>query len=294
MTANANDLAQRYLQHLTAGDLELLSREVADVHSHPEGLLAALSSKRLAEAVFTPAERAVHGPLGGTCSPFLVFAVAIEQAAAELAGATFVVERLGSRMRAPVFDVDALRTFLADRWRRLFLAELLASYTHVASGSVLISTRRGWRRRRFSELDPVHMAALAEVVSPAERPGVFRRLGDLALFLTGIFPDAVARRGLGPLEEGRLLRAGRGLPPPKGGHVVAPGGLGDDTTIALLERLGRRWYGAAAQAMPKPVPADLQVIGELADRFSEARRVLNVVTDRFLFASRASFFGFEA
>src|SRR5256885_13132420 len=38
---------------------------------------------------------------------------------------------------------------------RLFLAELLASYTNVASGSTLVKTSRGWPRHRFSELDPM-------------------------------------------------------------------------------------------------------------------------------------------
>ena len=107
-----------------------------------------------------------------------------------------------------VLDAAQLCDFLAAPWRRLFLAELLASYTHVASGSVLVSTRRGWRRQRFSELDPVRLAGLLEVISESERPGILRRLGDLTLFLTGVFPDYVARRGFGPIEESRLLRAG--------------------------------------------------------------------------------------
>ena len=70
------------------------------------------------------------------------------------------------------------------------------------------ATRRGWRRRRFSELDPVQLAGMLEAVSPAERPGVLRRLGDLALFLTGVFPDHTASTPLGrPLSEAALLRS---------------------------------------------------------------------------------------
>ncbi len=72
--------------------------------------------------------------------------------------------------------------------RRLFLAELLSSYTHVASGTVWAKSGGRWRRRRFSELDPVQLARLAEVVPDWERLAVYRRLGDLALFLTGVFP----------------------------------------------------------------------------------------------------------
>ena len=63
------------------------------------------------------------------------------------------------------------------------------------------------RTRRFSELDPVRMAGLLEAVPQAERPGVYRRLGDVALFLTGVFPDYATTRALGPVNAARLLRA---------------------------------------------------------------------------------------
>src|SRR6266540_1530599 len=115
----------------------------------------------------------------------------------------FVGEWAGPRQRLPVFDVATLRDFLAAPARRLFLAELLASYVHVASGSVLVQTRRGWRRQRFSELDPVRLAALLDVVPAGERVGIYRRLGDLALFLTGVFPDHTATRAFAPVHAQR-------------------------------------------------------------------------------------------
>jgi hypothetical protein len=154
-----------------------------------------------------------------------------------------------------VFDAPALRAFLAAPARRLFLAELLASYVHVASGSFWVRTARGWQRRRYSELDPVRLAALLEVVNEAERPGVWRRLGDLALFLTGIFPNHTDARGFGPMQAARLLRSA-GLVP---GDAEAGGG------VMLLELLGRRWYRLARAGSPA-----LQVVGEVADRFEEA------------------------
>ena len=185
-----------------------------------------------------------------------------------------------------------LRDFLAAPWRRLFLAELLASYTHVASGSVLVRTPRGFRRQRFSELDPVRLAGLLEVVSEAELPGVLRRLGDVALFLTGVFPDHTARQGFGPVEETRLLRAG-GLSRP-GGRQAEPGGagvLGAMGAVGLLEQLGRRWYRGAFELLPRPVPGNVAVLGELPERFGQARRILNLVTERFLFRYRDRWFG---
>lgn len=113
-------------------------------------------------------------------SPYLVFSVLVHRVAAELADEAFVEEWLGPGQVVPVFDVAALRELLADAGRRAFLAELLASYTRVASGSVWQRTPRGWRRRRYSDLDPVQLADLLELVPAAQRPGVCRRLGDLA------------------------------------------------------------------------------------------------------------------
>jgi hypothetical protein len=283
-----------YLEHLTAHDLALLCPdELASVGvagtrarlgADPGWLERVLGADALFEAVFAEPDRAT--PLLGA-SPFLVFAVCVQRAVIELGTATYVAEWLGPGRRAPVFDVDQLREFLAPGRRRLFLTELLASYTHVRSGSVVQFTGRGLRRQRFSELDPARLASLLDVVAEAERPGVLRRLGDLALFLTGVFPDAIARRGFGPVEESRLRRAGR-VPGAGGATAGSASPLG---AVDLLGRLGPRWYRAAHDLVPRPVPADVLVLGELAQRFSQARRVLSFITERFLFPHRETWFG---
>lgn len=289
-----------YLEHLSGRDIELLTGERQLVSSvatgqeilrrHPGGFDELLAHPRVFEAVFAPA----GGDPLRAASPFLLFAVVVHRAAAELATTSYVTEWLGPGRRTPLFDVERLRDFTSAAWRRFFLAELLASYTRVASGSVIIPTRRGLRRHRFSELDPVRLARLLEVVSEAERPGIFRRLGDLALFLTGVFPDYTGRRGFGPIEEGRLLRS-TGTEGGAGERTTelksTPPGLGDTGAVALLETLGQRWYRAAFELLPTPVPRNIAVVGELPERFGQARRILGFVTERFLFANRDSWFG---
>src|SRR5215203_422860 len=206
------------------------AREATGRRAGPGQIEALLADPAAYQAVFTP-----HGDPLLRASPFLVFALALHQTAADLEAASFVPEWSSRQGRVAVFDVPALRAFLAAPARRLFLAELLASYVHVASGTVWVQTPRGWRRRRYSELDPVRLAALLEVVDEAERPGVWRRLGDLALFLTGVFPDHTDARGFGPVQASRLLRSA-GLAQ---GETSTGGG------VALLELLGRRWYRLA-------------------------------------------------
>jgi hypothetical protein len=271
------DVELLYRQHLTERDLKIIERatgggELAKVLGHPD----------LETAVF--ANVAAEGPFEELPSPFLTFAVAVHRTAERLERATFVQERFAPRQRIPVFDVATLKDLLAAPMRRYFLVELLASYTHVTSGVAWTRTRRGWRRRRFNELDPVRLAGLLEVVGEAERAGIYRRLGDLALFLTGIFYDHTAVHGIEGIAAARLVRLS-GLPP-----ALANGLSG----VELLEQLGRRWYRAAAAVVAAsglPLSPSVGAAKEIGERFGDARRVLNAVADDYLFPLRGRLFG---
>lgn len=288
-----------YLEHLSDPDLDLLAGAVRggmpggarDLRARPELVEELLAEPSVLDRVLSPHpddERLV------AVSPFLVFAAAVNRTADELRRDRSFSEWLGPRRRVPVLGTDDLVEFLADPWRRLFLAELLASFTRVASGSVFVRSGRRFRRQRFSELDPVQLASLLEVVPAAEQPGVYRRLGDLSLFLTGVFPDHTAVHGFSPSEESRLLRAGR-LPATwalQGGSLpeaVAPSGA-----VGLLAELGKRWYRLAYRTGSEPGTRALRSVRDLADRYDSARRVLNVATERHLLPSRHRWFGVGA
>jgi len=297
MNAELLAVERSYLDHLSDADLGVLAGDVGSRQPTPPRQFFGQQPGRLDERL---SSRGVFDRVFGddadaepflAVSPFLTFALCVSRAAEELDTLSYVPEWLGPGRRAPVFDVERLREFMAAPRRRLFLAELLASYTHVASGSVVRFTRRGIRRQRFSELDPVRMSGLLEVVSEEERPGILRRLGDLALFLTGVFPDHLARNEFGPLDESRLLRAaGLGSTPPL---VNGPAALAPAGAVGLLEQLGRRWYEGASKLLPRPLPANLVILTELPQRFDQARRILGLITERFLFSRRDRWFGFS-
>lgn len=284
-------VGSEYASHLTDADLALLAsvaaapadtgqmsdaaRLAADASSlrgDPEALLRLLEHPGAFRAVLGPDDTA---PGRAVASPFLVFAVFVQRATAELASMDHVPERTGLRQRVPLFDAPALRDFLAEPARRLFLAELLASFTRVASGRYRVRAGGRTRTRRFSELDPVRLAGLLDAVPQAERPGVYRRLGDVTLFLTGVFPDYATAHALGPVNAARLLRAAQ-VPASQQER------LADTPAIELLEHLGARWYRAARDLAPVAT-ARVTVVGEVADRFRQARRVLNHLADRYLF-----------
>jgi len=268
-----------YLEHLSDADLRMLAAatELDDAARRDPGRIEAMIDS---PAVF----RRLFGTPGRDPllqgSPFLLFAVLVHRAVRDLGQASFVEEWVGPRQRVPVFDVGGLRDFGADPMHRFFLAELLASYTHVASGSVLVQTRRGWRRRHFSELDPLRLIELAELLPVAERASVYRRLGDLSLFLTGVFPDYAAERLVVARERRRLERA---LATADRSATERRDG------IWLLESLGRRAYRIAQQAADRRT-AMAGVLAEVSQNFAVARRVLNFMTDRYLFPPRRQWF----
>src|SRR5919108_3887276 len=259
-----------YLEHLTDTDLSLLgaAADRPDVRHDPDAIEAALDNPALFRTLFNQPGR--DPLLQG--SPFLLFAVLVHRATRDLNQASFVEEWVGPRQRVPVFDVGGLRDFGAHPGRRFFLAELLASYTHVASGSVMGQTNRGWRRRRFSELDPIRLVELAELLPEAERPSVYRRLGDLSLFLTGGFPHYAPRRLIVDRERRRLERAV---------EPVAREGAERRDGVWLLEQVGRRAYRLAQRSADRRTQM-AAVLGEVSENFATARRMLNFLSDRYL------------
>src|ERR1700749_3847306 len=119
-----------YTDHLTEADLRLLESAAglpagADL-SDPALIESLFTNSRVFEAVFTANDTVV------LVSPFLAFGVAVHRAVTDLSGTAHLPERSGMRQRIPVFDTPELRDFLGSAQRRLFLTELLASFTRVA------------------------------------------------------------------------------------------------------------------------------------------------------------------
>lgn len=284
-----------YLEHLSNEDLSLLveaagvggrvpERVAALLRDEPELIERLLGRREVFDYLFASGGEGLL-----RASPFLVFAVIVRRGAEDLQELRFVQEWVGPRQRVPVFDVEEMRQFAADPARRFYLTSLLASYTRVVSGSVVTRTPRGLRRRTFSELDPVTLAGLLDAVPEAQRPLVYRRLGDLAMFLTGVFPDHAGRRALRLSELQRLLRAA-GIQGPQAMEFVAAAGSPEDPygAVSVLEQLGQRWYRLACSGAPG---AGFQrILLDVAERFRQARRLLNFITDRYLHRIRHQWF----
>jgi hypothetical protein len=256
-------VGQRYGEHLTDRDLLTLAGgradQVAVLRRDPTLVMDVLDRPGVADTVLAAGrEQAGHF---SHLSPFLVFAAAVHRASNALVGSSYVPDRAGPRSRVPVFDGPVLAAFATQPAHRLYLAELLASYARIASGVVWQRDKRGWRRQRWDELDLPRLAALLGAVAPREQPGIWRRIGDGALFLAGVFPE-YAQRSLGLVEVARLQRAT--------GLRLA----GADADICeLLEELAGGAYERVGAGVPPTI----------VDQPRLARRVLTLVADRYLF-----------
>jgi hypothetical protein len=280
MEAGHMNQALLYLEHLSEQDLELIARQAgrqdepkitrALLRDHPSLIEDALASPELFDAIFDEKSEEVSPGV----TPFLVFGALVHRTARELDTASYVPEWTGPGRRLPVFDVTPLREFLSSGTNRFFLIELLASFVKVASGSFWVRTRKGYRRRRYSEMDPVQLAEVVEMLPPGERPGGYRRLGDVVLFLSGVFPDHTATHPPALSERERLV-ASAGVP-----AVTA---LADGTDLRFHEIVGASWYRRAVESAQMTVGRGPGVLLDVADHFSQARRFLNFLADRHLY-----------
>ncbi|NHC13721.1 hypothetical protein [Motilibacter deserti] len=256
-------VALRYDEHLDDRDLLALTGGRADqvpaLRRQPALILDLLDRPAVTDAILddshADAERFRY------VSPFLVFAAAVHSVSGALVGSAYVADRTGPRSRLPVFDGPVLAAFATDPHHRLFLIELLTSYSRIASGVSYRQTDRGWRRQRWNELDLPRLAGVLQALPSHQRAAVWRRLGDGALFLAGVFPEH-AERALGLVEVERLQRA-TGLRLSGWDGPVTP----------LLEELAARAYGHHGVQVPMGV----------LEAPAAARRVLTLVADRHLF-----------
>lgn len=270
-----------YVEHLSDRDLALIAgatdrqESVVDMrarlHEDPKEVEELLADEALFETIFGPGLDSLDVQVG--ISPFLVFGTLVNQVARDLAGAAFVPEWVGSGQRLPVFDVETLRGFVGDGMRRYFLIEFLASFTKVASGSVWVKTSRGYRRRRFSELDPVSLAEMVDSLPLEQRAGGYRRLGDVSLFLSGVFPDHTTRNSMGEIARARLARSA---------GVDDDRDLVDGDEIRFFEIVGPGWYGKAIDSASIAIGVGPAYLRDVAERFTDARRFLNFLSDRYL------------
>ncbi len=262
--------AKRASMRLTELDLKFVVQTVATRrrdHDHIIGLVRdkndllepMLEDPKLAERLVSEEEVLVR------VSPYLMFAVLLRRVRRDLEGRSFVVERDTRGRRIPVFEAPRAVELLGDPSTREYLTEMLCSFVRTNTGVVYWKERGTWHKRKFSDMDMDDMIALCQLAEPGFKPRLYKRIADIALFLTGIYPDHARTPFRRPRSQATLRR-----------------------TLPDYEREGRRFYALAAREPESPWSAS--VFEGLAEQFTLAREALNALSDRYLKALRARYF----
>jgi hypothetical protein len=254
--------------HLTEPDLKFVVETVATKrrdHDHIIDLVRdkddllepMLEDPKLVERLINELEVLVR------ISPYLMFTVLLRRVRRDLESESFVLERDARGKRIPVFEAAQAGQLLGDPPLREYLTEMLCSFVRTNVSVLYRQEGRGWQKRKFSDMDMDDMMALCQLVESQLKPRLYKRIADIALFLTGIYPDHASSFVRRPRSQ-------------------------DWRLVPEYEREGRRFYALAAREMEPPGPAS--VFEQLAEQFTLAREALNTLSDRYLKPLRARYF----
>ncbi|HZC35763.1 MAG TPA: hypothetical protein VE242_09125, partial [Chthoniobacterales bacterium] len=183
--------------HLSESDLRFLIETVATnrrdydhianlVRDKDDLLEPMLDDPKLVKRLFQEEETLVR------ISPHFLFTVLLRQVRHDLEKETYILEVDFKGKRIPVFEAPAVAQMLSNKQMRDYMAEMLSSFARTNSGVICWKERGTWHKRRFSDIDMDDMIELAQMIDPEMRPALYKRIADIALFLSGIFPDHLA------------------------------------------------------------------------------------------------------
>ncbi|MCH8310398.1 MAG: hypothetical protein IIB17_07885, partial [Chloroflexi bacterium] len=147
----------------------------------------------------------------------------------------------------------------------------------IQSFVVPVRVRRGVRRRvRYNDMDVDSLIKFASNADPIDRFGYYKRIGDVCLFVSGVFPGHTHR-------DYQQLAGGKPAAIPRTWRMRR--------SVEDYEREGTRFY-RLAQEHPTARTLELAgVFGVLRENFASARKPLTYMANRFLHAGKHQVFG---
>ena len=122
-------------------------------------------------------------------SPNLLFTVLLNRVKFNLENQSYTVERQ-DRHQVFIFDSKEVVDLLHDKRILRYLADMLVSFVRINSFSVYIRVKKGvWRKIRFSDFDIDSLIRYSQMIEEDQRFPSYKRIADICLFITGIFPD---------------------------------------------------------------------------------------------------------
>jgi hypothetical protein len=203
-------------------------------------------------------------------TPKLFFSVLLRQARKDLTKARYTMETR-ARQKIPVFDTHLVVGLLGKPGICSYLADMLTSFTRVESFAWRVRVREGiWRKHRVSDLDIDGLIKLCEHVDEFYRFSLYKRIGDVCLFLTGMFPEYVARKG----DPFAALRGRR-------------------RDLEDYEQDGADFYQLAAEHEVAAIIEVNEVLETLSSDFALAEKPLKFLSEHYLLTRKHTLFGLQ-
>ena len=207
-------------------------------------------------------------------SPGLYFEVLLRKALAELQTAGFTMETAGTQ-KVAVFDAKEVVTLLNRETVLDYLAAMLASFTRINTYAGMRRVKpRIWRRIQVNDMDVDSLIRLCADAGEDMRMRYYKRIGDVCLFILGMFPEHApfdyrypASGEVRPLAINRMRRG-----------------------IQEYEDEGRRFYKLAGQHPMAQTMEMAEVFHLLHENFTTAKKPLNFIAAHYLLGRRASAF----
>lgn len=199
-------------------------------------------------------------------SPELFFKVLIRRTRRDLAEELYTIERRNLQ-KVALFDADQVVDLLDQPGVCDYLATMLASFTRINSATIPIRVRPGiWRRYRVNDLDIDSLLRYAQMVDKERRFGIYKRVADACLFLTGIFPEFID-------TQQRYPHSGQARPRLRSSTIHS---------LEDHEAFGRTFYRLAGRHKMASARAEDQLLLLLSENFVLAEKPLVFLAQRYL------------
>lgn len=205
-------------------------------------------------------------------SPYLYFELLLRQAIRDIKRDAYTLERVGYKTRVPVFDSQKVLEILSRDEIRDYLVELLVSFIRVNQFTIYFRRGKGiYYKKVLSDMDFDLLVEMSEMVDEPYRFVFLKRAGDLALFLSGIFPEQLFGE-----QSYSLARNKRSIP---------WANKGED-----LEKKGSELYRKASESEVAKEKELSSTLTTMADNFTFTKKPLNVMADRYLYLRKHDIF----
>jgi hypothetical protein len=205
-------------------------------------------------------------------SPQLFFTVVLLKVMNDLEGQSYTVEQ-DERIKIFIFDSKRVVNFLNERRILFYLIDMLCSFVKINSCTMMLRVKKGvWRRFKFSDFNIDSLLKYSDMIGEEDRFLSYKRIADICLFMTGIFPACLGTQRLPrSFSQAGLLSASR-------------------KSKEELRSYGRHFYRAAAQHRDAHINQLQQVLLSLSEKFDLAEKPLNFMSQHYLGFLKESLF----